>query len=53
MSAHIIIVNDPRDDNTVLLLRFDTMVGDKFADTSGNNLHAWRIGAPTLAEENR
>jgi hypothetical protein len=41
------------DDNTVLLLRFDTMVGDKFADTSGNNLHAWRIGAPTLAEENR
>lgn len=41
------------DDNTVLLLRFDTMVGDRFADTSGNNLHAWRIGAPTLVEENR
>ena len=42
-----------QDADTLVLLRFDTMVGDKYADTSGHNRHGTRLGTPQLVEENR
>jgi hypothetical protein len=42
-----------QDDKTLVLLRFDTMVNDRFEDTSGNGFHGRAVGAPRLAEENR
>ena len=42
-----------QDDDTVLMLRLDTEVGDRIADTSGRERHGERVGTLALTIEDR